>query len=385
MPIFDQGYQHWSGELSGHAWRWLAITRHGVRIGMRSRILRIVLILAWLPAVALAFALCIWGLVERKFNLVTPILNLLASMKLLDPRLVSDPRHYRVEIWTLCYDFFLFVELYLSMILVLLVGPSLISQDLRFNALPLYFSRPMRRIDYFAGKLGVIAVFLGMVVIVPSLIAYALGLLFSLDITIIRDTFRLLLSSIAYGLVIAVSAGLLILALSSLSRNSRYVALFWVVIWFVSGITGFILEEVNREQRQYAHYRKNMAGQPIRQSSQNLPTPEERAKEQKALQDQQQQAMAEFEAEELQAAKSDWRPLVSYTANLSRVGQQLLDTDAAWAAMAEFQPPNQRERFMLEYAGPQYPWYWSAAVLAGLFGLSACILNFRVKSLDRLR
>ena len=28
---------------------------------------------------------------------------------------------------------------------------------------------------------------------------------------------------------------------------------------------------------------------------------------------------------------------------------------------------------------------WSAAVLAGLFGLSVCILNFRVKSLDRLR
>ena len=25
MPIIDQGYQHWSGELSGHAWRWLTI------------------------------------------------------------------------------------------------------------------------------------------------------------------------------------------------------------------------------------------------------------------------------------------------------------------------------------------------------------------------
>ena len=33
MPIIDQGYQHWSGELSGHAWRWLAIARHGVRVG----------------------------------------------------------------------------------------------------------------------------------------------------------------------------------------------------------------------------------------------------------------------------------------------------------------------------------------------------------------
>ena len=41
-------------------------------------------------------------------------------------------------------------------LLVLLVGPSLISQDLRFNAIPLYFSRPLRRFDYFVGKLGVI-------------------------------------------------------------------------------------------------------------------------------------------------------------------------------------------------------------------------------------
>ena len=32
MPIFDQGYQHWSGTLSGHSWRWLTITRHGVRV-----------------------------------------------------------------------------------------------------------------------------------------------------------------------------------------------------------------------------------------------------------------------------------------------------------------------------------------------------------------
>jgi hypothetical protein len=54
MPIFDQGYQHWSGELTGHGWRWLAITRHGVRIGMKNRLLRIALLIAWLPAVVLA-------------------------------------------------------------------------------------------------------------------------------------------------------------------------------------------------------------------------------------------------------------------------------------------------------------------------------------------
>jgi hypothetical protein len=35
--------------------------------------------------------------------------------------------------------------------------------------------------------------------------------------------------------------------------------------------------------------------------------------------------------------------------------------------------------------GPQYPWYWSAAVLTGLGALAICILNFRIKSLDRLK
>ncbi len=47
MPIFDQGYQHWTGELTGHAWRWLAITRHGVRVGMKNRLLATRL--AWSP------------------------------------------------------------------------------------------------------------------------------------------------------------------------------------------------------------------------------------------------------------------------------------------------------------------------------------------------
>ena len=48
-------------------------------------------------------------------------------------------------------------------------------------------------------------------------------------------------------------------------------------------------------------------------------------------------------------------------------------------------PPEERDQFLLSTLGPQYPWYWSAGVLAILLGLSACILNYRVRSLDRLR
>ena len=120
------------------------------------------------------------------------------------------------------------------MLLVVIVGPNLISRDLRFNALPLYFSRPITRLDYFLGKLGVIAALVAAVAVLPAVAAYVLGVCFSLDLTVIRDTWRLLPASILYGLVIVVSAGTLMLALSSLSRRSLYVGIAWIGLWIIS-------------------------------------------------------------------------------------------------------------------------------------------------------
>jgi len=355
MPIFDQGYQHWSGTLSGHAWRWLAITRQGVRAGMKNRILRIVLLVAWLPALLLVMFLCSWGLLERNSDLVTPLLGMLTAI--FHAPAVADPKHYRVDVWTICFQYFVLVEMWFSMLLILLVGPNLISQDLRFNALPLYLSRPLRRIDYFAGKLGVITAFLGMIVIVPGVIAYILGLLFSLDITILTDTIGVLFRAVVYGLVISMSAGMLILALSSLSRNSRYVGLFWVGFLLIGSIVGSVLGQADEHQRRREFYR-NQGGS---------------------------QAMEELVASQIEASKTDWRPLVSYTANLSRVGRYLLGSSKSWESISQPLPPQERARVLYTVIRPQYPWYWSAAVLACLAGLSACILNFRIRSLDRLK
>jgi ABC-2 type transport system permease protein len=354
MPIFDQGYQHWSGHLSSHAWRWFAITRRGVRTALRSRLVRFALILAWFPALVLATALCLWGLVERQSALIETFRPMLTS--LLGRPVLAGPREYRVEIWTLCFHYFLACELWFSMVLVLLVGPNLISQDLRYNALPLYFSRPLRRIDYFAGKLGVIAALLAAVIVVPSIAAYILGLLFSLDLTIIRDTSRILLASVCYGIVIAISAGTLMLALSSLSRNSRYVALFWMCIWILTSTVSMVLMIVDQEER------RHQAGVNRRIW-----------------------ASEEFLTAELEASKADWRPLISYTSNLRRVGEHLLATNAAWERLSQLSPAGERTRILSQMMGNRYPWYWSAGVLAGIFVVSACILNFSIKSLDRLK
>jgi ABC-2 type transport system permease protein len=230
---------------------------------------------------------------------------------------------------------------------------------LRFNALPLYFSRPLRRIDYFLGKLGVIGAFIGMVMVVPAVIAYLLGLLFSLDISIVRDTFSILLASVVYGVVVAFSAGLLILALSSLTRNSRYISLLWLAIWFITLTVSSILQSIEHQQRMRRVWAQGGFNSVA--------------------------VMKKFADDEIKAGKTDWRPVVSYTSNLSRIGRLLLGTDAAWDAVANDLPPEMRAQFITLHSEPTYPWTWSAGVLVVLFGISVCILNFRIKSLDRLK
>jgi ABC-2 type transport system permease protein len=364
MPILDQGYQHWHGRLGGHAGRWFTITRQGVRAQFKSRWVWFVILAAWAPALILSGFLVLWGLFEQKSSLLTPILFLFQN---LPEELRAGPRGFRTEFWTIAFNQFFDVELFFSMLLVLLVGPELISQDLRFNAIPLYLSRPVRRIDYFAGKLGVIAFYLAAVTVVPILLAFTLGYGFSLDPMIVRDTWRILVASLAFGAIIVVSAGTLMLAISSLSRNSRYVGAMWVGIWVVSGVASGVLSQTIRQ---------------------------------------------------------DWCPLLSYTGNLDRVREALLDSDSAWkkvtalfqagqeklrdAAGPMFPARRRRGRINFSFGPPappappapgrahsgddrsagtiaSYPWQWSAGVLAGLVGLSAWILATRVRSLDRLR
>jgi ABC-2 type transport system permease protein len=362
MPIFDQGYQHWHGRLSGQAMRWWPITRHGVVVGLRNRWLRWVMLGAIWPPIALACFLTVWGLFEQKSSFITPLLILFQN---LPEELKAGPRGYRTIIWTLAFRQFFEIQIYFPMILVLLVGPELISQDLRFNAIPLYLSRPVRRFEYFLGKLGVIAAYLSAVIVVPVLVGFAVGYGFSLDPKVVLDTARVLAGSLAFGAIVVVSAGLLMLAFSSLTRNSRYVGAMWVGFCLISSVAAGVLQGT---------------------------------------------------------VGAEWCPLVSYTNNLNRVRDALLDAGTAWdritslsevgprhfpggMGMGPFGPGRSGPRFGLvppesgdepaaedftppprsAWAPPTYPWQWSAGVLAGLAVASLLVLTTRVRGLDRLR
>lgn len=425
MPIFDQGYQHWQGTLSGHGWRWLAVARHGVRAQLKSWIVRILLLVAWLPAIALVGFLTLWGLLEQQAASVISFLQ-----ALLPPEIIAQPQDYRAAVWTIAYSYFFKTELVCSLFLVLVVGPNLVSRDLRFNALPLYFSRPLRRIDYFVGKLAVIGFFLAATAVVPAIGAYLMGLAFSLDLGVIRDTHRLLWAGILYGVVVTVSAGTLMLALSSLSRRSIYVGLAWAGLVFLTHMLSSALIGISGDTERRAitndgiekWVKENppppgveMRGSyPVfrynpRQDKKDVKlTPEEREKERwiREWSTANSELYARAEAARLARGPTDWRPVLSYGTNLDRLGDALLDTDSAWvligrtierpravvgamAAAKGRNPPVSagptNERALADRMTWQYPWYWSAGALAGVWLISVFVLSRRVKSLDRLK
>jgi hypothetical protein len=265
------------------------------------------------------------------------------------------------------------------------------------------------------GKLGVIGCFLAAVVILPAIFAYVLGVGFSFHLSVIPQTYHLLGASILYGLIIVVSAGTFMLALSSLSRRSIYVGLTWIGFWIVTTSVAGLMTVIHRETI-FAPFR-NEAFDTWRKEHPPPATrsPENRAEWQRYHETQFQvfeKARAQGEAAWAEVAPRDWRPIIAYTSNLDRLADLLLGTDSAWVTIGrEVERPRRlagpmmslglnprerarvasvldqpvNERRLANQLVPQFPWYWSASVLAGLLVLSLWVLTFRIQSLDRLK
>lgn len=67
---------------------------------------------------------------------------------------------------------FIYAQGFLSFLLVLHVGPALVSTDLRNNGLPLYLARPFSRSEYVLGKLSVLVILISAMTWIPGLLLF---------------------------------------------------------------------------------------------------------------------------------------------------------------------------------------------------------------------
>jgi len=130
----------------------------------------------------------------------------------------------------------------LSFLLVLLVGPALVSPDLRNNGLALYLSRPFSRSEYVLGKMSVLLILLSAITWLPSMLLYFFqayldgGAWFANHL---RLGFAIFVGSWVWILFLSI----LTLAVSAWVKWRPVARIALIVIFFVSmGFAGIIAE-----------------------------------------------------------------------------------------------------------------------------------------------
>src|SRR4029079_2839482 len=99
----------------------------------------------------------------------------------------------------------------------------------------MYLSKPLMRTEYIAGKAAVLFVFLLLVTWVPALLLLFLQVAFNGSFAFLRANLFLFPAITVASVLQALLATFTMLALSSLSKSSRYVGILYAGILFFTG------------------------------------------------------------------------------------------------------------------------------------------------------
>ena len=205
MPIHDQGYRRYGGSRSFHGGGWWVIARAGIRERIQERRFLGLLLFAWSPFIVRAVQIYVAANVSQAAFLA------------------PTARTFR-EFLDQQGIFIFFVTIY--------VGSGAIASDRRVNALQIYLSKPLTRVEYVAGKLATLLVFLVGVTWVPAMLLLLLQMAFAGSAAFIRTNIFLIPAITVFAAIQVSFSSLSMLALSSLSKNRRFVAMMYAGIVF---------------------------------------------------------------------------------------------------------------------------------------------------------
>ena len=208
MPIHDQGYRRFGGNrgLRGNAW--LVIAGTAMRTMLRNRKFMGLLLLAWAPFLVRA-------------------VQVYASTNFPQVAFLAPTAKTFREFLEQQNPFVFFVTVY--------VGAGLISNDRRANALQIYLSKPLTRVEYVAGKAAALIAFLLFVTWVPALLLLFVQILLAGSFAFVQKNLFLFPAITVFACLQVLMAAFTMLALSSLSKSSRFVAVMYAGIILFTG------------------------------------------------------------------------------------------------------------------------------------------------------
>ena len=139
------------------------------------------------------------------------------------------------------YDTYIFqLRVIVMIIFIAALAPELVSRDLRSHVLPLYFSRPLRRLDYPLAKLAAFILACLAMIEIPLLFLYLGTITQAHGGSAIWHETRALIPGLLVGLMWAVLLASIGLTLSSLSGRRAYstgtIAIYFFLTWILAGI-----------------------------------------------------------------------------------------------------------------------------------------------------
>jgi ABC-type transport system involved in multi-copper enzyme maturation permease subunit len=212
-PIHDQSYRRYQGTRLPVGRAWSVIAGAGIRAMLAKKAYLFLMIVSFVPFVVNA--------VRIYFSINFPQAGSFFAI---------GPGTYRS---------FLDSQGIFVFFMTIWAGAGLIANDRRANALQIYLSKPLLRTEYIVGKWSVLLAFLLSVTMVPGLLLIMLHVMFAGSFDFIAQNKHVVPSVILGSMLTVVVSSITMLALSSLSKSSRYAAVLYTgVIFFTDALFG---------------------------------------------------------------------------------------------------------------------------------------------------
>lgn len=225
MSIREKGYYGWDGELTHSRIVWFPIFKKGIKSGFKKKFAKSLFAFSALPFI---------GFLAAVYVSTKPELKMLTDLV----RLLKNDAAFFGEFYT--NGFISFIML----LLCVFFGADLISGDLKFNALPLYFSRPLEKKDYLMGKFSILLFYLFLFTLLPGILLVIFKTIFAGGWSF---SFLLFLAIVMFPVFVSLFLTSLTLMISALSPNRKFVWISIFLIYIFLDALGDILRHVFKD------------------------------------------------------------------------------------------------------------------------------------------
>jgi ABC-type transport system involved in multi-copper enzyme maturation permease subunit len=222
-PIHDQSYRRYQGPRAPIGRGWLVIVRTGARSLLSRKVFVALLLLSWLPFLVRSVQIYAVAAYPQAAQILPVNLRLFQEF---------------VEFQGL---FAFFIAIY--------AGAGLIANDRRARALQVYLSKPLLRMEYIGGKLGILALYLAVATLVPALLLIVMQIVLSGSIEFVSQHPSVVPAVVLASSIRVIVPAFTMLGLSALSTSARYVGVMYAGITFFSQALYLVLSFVTGSTR----------------------------------------------------------------------------------------------------------------------------------------